>query len=205
MYRFICFFAILFFQSCQQAPPNAFEVQVRHLFFDEQIEKPSQSLIEQYQKHTLLTYLAPASGWTSYPKLSALGELGPLRFHTFVFSKHPFLNFSFKKGELIIISSWETDKIESPILKITFSSYSNRIAAYDSLLSPLTKLEFVKKSEPIDDLGTIAIFRNSKVSAVDQLTIQMKESISQEGDYQLYIALDRDNIRKVELIELIPK
>jgi hypothetical protein len=37
------------------------------------------------------------------------------------------------------------------------------------------------------------------------LIIQMKESISQEGDYQLYIALDRDNIRKVELIELIPK
>jgi hypothetical protein len=201
MSRFLFVLVVCFFQSCQLEKSNQYEEQVRHLFFDENVGQPSQDLIDRFKQNNILQNQEPPTGWTSYPPLSAGGDniRDPI-LHVFKFKNHPSLDSNFRKGQLIILSSWATTQISFPVLKFTFKTLEQSQQAYNVLLGKFEKIATSKKEEKVDDFYFITECKNDQQSTFQNLIIKSIQVKNVNGMFELLIALKMADLEQVQFL-----
>ena len=151
----------MMFVQCTNKRTVTFETVTSQIFFGATLNNANKQLFDFYKTSKHLSYESP-QGWTIYPPLSALGQEGYSETHTFHFKTHPYLDFRFREGELIIENrkSVDGEEFSKPFIKFLFDTEEQSDFAYKMLVQEFTKLStrrridntpFTKNAEFTDD------------------------------------------------------
>ncbi len=180
------------FVQCTNKKTVTFQTATSQIFFDATLNNANKQLFDFYKASKYLSY-EPPQGWTIYPPLSALGQKGHTETHIFHFKTHPYLDFKFREGELIIENrkSEDGEEFSKPFIKFLFDNEPQSDTAYKVLAEEFTKLSSRKRIDNKQDIKN-AEFTDDHSTVNKEITIWQGKAYNLPIPYVITIWLENE-------------